>query len=129
MQNYNTKTDYNTKVNKIEKKIIHHNHDEYITTLEINKCAAEDFDFRWKRANLASQSDIGKNSRSNINKKLTKELIKKFSILNGAKYFSLRIFQNDLVFIPAKNTLNILLTLLGLNHGNLMEFQKKVSKI
>ena len=26
----------------------------------------------------------------------------KFSILNGAKYFSLGIFQNYLVFIPAK---------------------------
>ena len=28
-----------------------------------------------------------------------------------------------------KNTLNILLALLGLNCGNLMKFQKKVSKI
>ena len=30
-----------------------------------------------------------------------KKLIDKFSILNGAKYFSLGIFQNYLVFIPA----------------------------
>ena len=29
-------------------------------------------------------------------------MIDKFSILNGAKYFSLGIFQNYLVFIPAK---------------------------
>ena len=29
-------------------------------------------------------------------------MINKFSILNGAKYFSLEIFQNYLVFIPAK---------------------------
>ena len=34
-------------------------------------------------------------------KGLKKDLIDKFSILNGAKYFSLRIFQNYLVFIPA----------------------------
>ena len=34
-------------------------------------------------------------------KGLTKDLIHKFSILNGAKYFSLGIFQNYLVFIPA----------------------------
>ena len=34
-------------------------------------------------------------------KGLTKDLIDKFSILNGAKYFSLGIFQNYLVFIPA----------------------------
>ena len=30
-------------------------------------------------------------------------MINKFSILNGTKYFSLGIFQNYLVFIPAKN--------------------------
>ena len=36
-------------------------------------------------------------------KALTKDLINKFSILNGAKYFSSEIFQNYLVFIPAKN--------------------------
>ena len=35
-------------------------------------------------------------------KGLTKDLRNKFSILNGAKYFSLGIFQNYLVFIPAK---------------------------
>ena len=29
-------------------------------------------------------------------------MINKFSIFNGAKYFSLGIFQNYLVFIPAK---------------------------
>ena len=33
---------------------------------------------------------------------LTKDLIDKFGIINGAKYFSLGIFQNYLVFIPAK---------------------------
>ena len=35
-------------------------------------------------------------------KGLTKDLINKFTILNGAKYFSLGIFQNYLVFIPIK---------------------------
>ena len=38
-----------------------------------------------------------------ISKKvLTKDLINKFSILNGTKYFCSEIFQNYLVFIPAK---------------------------
>ena len=32
---------------------------------------------------------------------MTKDLIDKFSILNGVKYFSSRIFQNYLLFIPA----------------------------
>ena len=35
-------------------------------------------------------------------KELTKYLINKFSILNGAKYFSSGIFQNLLVFLPGK---------------------------
>ena len=58
-------------------------------------------------------------------KGLTKDLINKFSILNGAKYFSLGIFQNYLVFIPAKNTLNILAALLGLIRGNLRNVRRK----
>ena len=33
-------------------------------------------------------------------------MIDKFSILYGAKYFSLGIFQNYLVFIPAKKCIN-----------------------
>ena len=81
-----------------------------------------------KRANLTSTSDIAnfvnntdfdnklkdvtsnKNELNELSKKvkaistkgLTKDLINKFSILNGAKYFSSGIFQNYLVFIPAK---------------------------
>ena len=62
-------------------------------------------------------------------KRLRKALINKFSIFNGAKYFSSGIFQNYLVFITAKNTLNILVALLGLICGNLMECQIKILKI
>ena len=62
-------------------------------------------------------------------KGLTKDLINKFSILNEAKYFSSGTIQNYLVFIPAKNTLNILVALLGLIRGYLMEYQKKILKI
>ena len=60
---------------------------------------------------------------------LTKNLINQFSILNGAKYFSLGISQNYLVYIPAKNILNIFLALLELIRGNLMECHKKILKI
>ena len=31
------KTDYNTKINEIEKKITDHDHDKYIATQEFNK--------------------------------------------------------------------------------------------
>ena len=42
-------------------------------------------------------------------KRLTKNLIDKFSTLNGAKCFSLGIFQYYLVFIPAKEYIKSLL--------------------
>ena len=42
-------------------------------------------------------------SSSNIIKRIKKDLIDKFSILNGAKYFCSGIFPNYLIFIPAKN--------------------------
>ena len=41
-----------------------------------------------------------KKVKATSTKGLTKNLINKFSILNGAKYFSLGRFQNYLVFIP-----------------------------
>ena len=37
-------------------------------------------------------------------------------------------FQNCLVFIPAKNTINMLVPLRGLVHGNLMECQEEILK-
>ena len=45
------------------------------------------------------------------------------------KCFSSGIFQNYLVFILTKNTLNILVVLLEFTRGNLMECQKKTLKI
>ena len=59
-------------------------------------------------------------------KGLTKVLINKFSILDEAKYFFLGIFQNYLLFIPPKNTLNILMALLvGLIRGKYNEIPKE----
>ena len=37
------KTDYDTQVNEIEKKITDHNHDKYIAISEFNKLIAENF--------------------------------------------------------------------------------------
>ena len=122
------KTDYNAKISEIEKKINDHNHDKYVTTPEFNKFTAEIFNLTLKRANLASKSDIAnfvkktdfdnklkdvtsnKNELNELSKKvkaistngLTKDLTDKFGILNGAKYFLSGLFQNYLVFIPAK---------------------------
>ena len=52
------KTDYNTKINEIENKIIDHDHDEYITTPEFNKLTSQNFIARLAQTNLASKSDI-----------------------------------------------------------------------
>ena len=63
-------------------------------------------DFDNKLKNIPSnKNDLNKLSKKvkEISKKgLRKYLINKFSILNEPKYFSLGIFQNYLVFIPAK---------------------------
>ena len=137
------------------KKITDHHHDKYITTPEFNKLTAENFAARLKQINLASKSDIdnfvkktdfgnklrdvtsNKNELNELSKKvkaistkgLTKDLIDKFSILNGAKYFSSGIFQNYLVFILAKNALSVLVVLRGLTCGNIMECWKKLLNI
>ena len=36
------KTDYNTKINEIEKKLTDENHEKYITTPEFNKLLMQD---------------------------------------------------------------------------------------
>ena len=53
------KTDYNTKINEIEKKITDHNHsNKYDTTQEFDKLTLENFAARLAQANLASKTDI-----------------------------------------------------------------------
>ena len=105
-----------------------HDHDKYITTKDFTKLTLENFTVRLAQANLASKSDIAnfvkktdldnklkkitsnKNELNELSKKvkailterLTNHLINKFSILNGAKYFSSGILQTYLVFIPAR---------------------------
>ena len=62
-------------------------------------------------------------------KGFTKDLINKFSILIGAKYFSSGIFQNYLVLYHLKNTLNILVALFELIRENQMECPMNILKI
>ena len=122
------KTDYNTKISEVDNKVnTDHDHDKCITSQEFNKITSEKLTARLK-ANLASQNDIAnfvkktyfddklktltsnKNESNELFKKVkvistkgfTKDLINIFSSLKGAKYFSSGIFENYLVFIPAK---------------------------
>ena len=94
--------------------------DKYIATQEFNKLTSESFTARLKQLNLSSKNNIAnlvketdfenkitsnKNKLNKLLKKvkeistkgLTRDLINKISILNGAKYFSSGIFQNYLV--------------------------------
>ena len=107
------KTDYNTKFSEIDNKYTDYDHsNKFITTPEFNKLTSEKFGVRLKQANLVNKSDIAKfvtktdfdNEIRDVTliKGLTKDSINKFSVLNGAKYFSLGIFQNSLVFTPTK---------------------------
>ena len=52
------KTDYNTKVTKIEKKLTNHTHGKYITAPEFNKLTAETFAARLTKANLVTKTDF-----------------------------------------------------------------------
>ena len=52
------KTDYNTKIIEIEKKISDHGLNKYIATPEFNNLTAENLDARLAQANLARKSDI-----------------------------------------------------------------------
>ena len=55
---WSKENNYSTKINEIEKKIIGHDHDKYITTPELKKLTAENFAARVKEVNLASKIDI-----------------------------------------------------------------------
>ena len=52
------KTDFNTKINEVEKKITDYDYDKYITTQVFNKLTSENFAARLAQANLASKNDV-----------------------------------------------------------------------
>ena len=71
LSNLVKKTDYNTKINELEKKITDHKNDRYITTPEFNKLTTENFAGRLAQANLITKTDFdGKLSSFKIEKLL-----------------------------------------------------------
>ena len=52
------KKDYNGKISDINKKVIDHDHDKYITTSEFNKLATQNFATRLSQANLVTRTDF-----------------------------------------------------------------------
>ena len=74
-------------------------------------------------------NELSKISEAISTEGLTKDLVNGIRFLMPQDIFSSGIFQNYLVFIRAKNTLNILMALLTFICGNLMVCPKKVLKI
>ena len=62
-------------------------------------------------------------------KRLTKDLINKFSVPNGAKNLSSGIFQNYLLFIPAKKYIKYFSGTTWIDSWKFNGFQKKTLKI
>ena len=63
------KTNYNTKISKLQKKITDHSHDKYITTPEFSKLTIENFAARLKQENLVTKTDFD-DKLKNLTKKL-----------------------------------------------------------
>ena len=72
------KTDYNTKITEIEKKLTDHNHDKYITTTEFNKLATDTFNA--VQSNLVKKTDFD-NKLSDLNRKILYQIKRKTYLL------------------------------------------------
>ena len=80
------KTNYNTKTNKIEKKISDDNHDKCIATLEFNKLTLENSVARLKQKNLTSISGIANFvNKADLNNKLKELHQRKMKKMNYQK--------------------------------------------
>ena len=107
------KTDYNTKIIEIEKKLTDHNHDKYITTPEFNTLTVSVFNARLAQVNLVAKTDFDAKLLS-LNRKITTNKSKHLLVENKLKklktfdssYFIGKIHfeeygtQNYLVFQP-----------------------------
>ena len=75
------KTDYDTKVSDIEKKITDHNHDKYITTPEFNELTTENFKARLAQADLVTLTDFDTKLKS-LNRKINSNKTKHLFVEN-----------------------------------------------
>ena len=78
------KTDYNTKITEIRKKLTDHKYDEYITTSEFNKLDTNVFNTRIAQANLIAKTDFDA-KLSSLNRKFTKNKTDHLRVQNELK--------------------------------------------
>ena len=103
------KTDYNTKFNKIEKKITDHDHHKYITTQELNKLTSENISARLAQANLARKNDIA-------------VLVKKTDFDEKLKNLNKNVTSNKTKHMLVENEINKLYTVYGIGFDSRSEF-------
>ena len=97
------KTDYETKISEIAKKVNDHDHDKYITTLDFNKLTTENFKARLAQANLVTKTDFNAklkslNKKINSNKKkhlLVENELKKLKAFDSSLFIVQNYFNND----------------------------------
>ena len=86
------KTEYNTKVTEIEKKLNNYNHDKYIDTSEFNKLASDVFNARLAQVSLIAKTDFDA-KLSSLNKKITQTKSKHLFVEN--EWNKLKIFDSS----------------------------------
>ena len=132
LSNLVTNTDYNTKINEVEKKVINHNHDKYITTPELNKLTTKNFKGRLAQADLATKTAYDTKLQG-ISKRITSNKTKHLLVeneLKKLKTFDLRYFkgkshfeedgtQNYSLFWPMQNYFK---GIAGVGSGNYVYF-------
>ena len=98
------KTDYDTKVSEIEKKLTDHKQNEYITTTEFNATLVQ--------ANLVTKTDFD-NKFSSLNRKTVSNKTKDIAIANESGYFRSKNhfdedgIQNYYIFQPISKYLKV----------------------
>ena len=78
------KTDYNTKISELEKKLTDHNHDKCFTAPEFNTLGAIVFNARLAQANLITKTDFDA-KLSSLNRKITSNKTKHLLVKNELK--------------------------------------------
>ena len=78
------KTNYDTKISDLEKKLTDHNHDKYITIPEFNSLAASVFNARLTQANLITNTDFDV-KLSSLNMKIMSNKLKYLLVENELK--------------------------------------------
>ena len=94
------KTNYDTKISELEKKLTDYNHNKYITTPEFNTLAGDVFYARLAQVNLITKTDFDA-KLSSLNIKITANKTKHLLVeskLKKLKKFDLSYFISKIHF-------------------------------